>query len=43
MTDDILKIGPHTFRSRLMTGTGKCRNADDMNAALRRHQKSREP
>ncbi len=31
---DLLRIGPHTFRSRLMTGTGKYRNADEMNAAL---------
>jgi thiazole synthase len=33
-TDDLLRIGSHTFRSRLMLGTGKYRNADEMRAAL---------
>lgn len=33
-TDDALTIGGKTFRSRLMLGTGKYRNADEMNAAL---------
>ena len=32
--DDTLKIGGKTFRSRLMLGTGKYRNAEEMNAAL---------
>lgn len=31
---DALVIGGKTFRSRLMLGTGKYRNADEMNAAL---------
>ena len=33
-TDDLLTIGGKTFRSRLMLGTGKYRNAEEMNAAL---------
>jgi thiazole synthase len=33
-TDDLLTIGGRTFRSRLMLGTGKYRNAEEMNAAL---------
>jgi len=32
--EDRLTIGGKTFRSRLMLGTGKYRNADEMNAAL---------
>ena len=32
--DDRLTIGGKTFRSRLMLGTGKYRNAEEMNAAL---------
>lgn len=32
--DDLLQIGSKTFRSRLMLGTGKYRNAEEMNAAL---------
>ena len=32
--DDLLTIGGKTFRSRLMLGTGKYRNAEEMNAAL---------
>jgi len=31
---DLLTIGGKTFKSRLMLGTGKYRNADEMNAAL---------
>jgi thiazole synthase len=31
---DLLTIGGKTFHSRLMLGTGKYRNADEMNAAL---------
>jgi thiazole synthase len=31
---DLLTIGGKTFRSRLMLGTGKYRNAEEMNAAL---------
>src|SRR5438046_9825419 len=34
ITDELLQIGGKTFRSRLMLGTGKYRNADEMNAAL---------
>src|SRR6476646_4368345 len=33
-TQDLLTIGGKTFRSRLMLGTGKYRNAEEMNAAL---------
>ena len=33
-TQDLLTIGGKTFKSRLMLGTGKYRNADEMNAAL---------
>jgi thiazole synthase len=33
-TDDCLEIGGKKFKSRLMVGTGKYRNADEMNAAL---------
>ncbi len=33
-SDTPLVIGPYTFRSRLMLGTGKYRNAEEMNAAL---------
>ncbi len=33
-TTDLLRIGRHTFRSRLIAGTGKYRNADEMNAEL---------
>jgi thiazole synthase len=33
-TTDLLTIGGKTFRSRLMLGTGKYRNAEEMNAAL---------
>jgi thiazole synthase len=33
-TQDLLTIGGKTFTSRLMLGTGKYRNADEMNAAL---------
>jgi thiazole synthase len=33
-TPDLLEIGGKTFRSRLMLGTGKYRNASEMNAAL---------
>ena len=33
-SDDLLTIGGKTFRSRLMLGTGKYRNAEEMNAAL---------
>lgn len=33
-TEDRLEIGGKTFRSRLMLGTGKYRNAEEMNAAL---------
>ena len=33
-TDDALVIGGKSFRSRLMLGTGKYRNAGEMNAAL---------
>src|SRR5271165_2723957 len=29
-----LQIGPYTFRSRLMVGTGKYRSPEDMRAAL---------
>jgi len=32
--NDLLTIGGKTFRSRLMLGTGKYRNAEEMNAAL---------
>ena len=32
--EDGLTIGGKTFRSRLMLGTGKYRNAEEMNAAL---------
>jgi thiazole synthase ThiGH ThiG subunit len=32
--DDLLTIGGKTFKSRLMLGTGKYRNAEEMNAAL---------
>ncbi len=32
--DELLEIGGKRFRSRLMLGTGKYRNADEMNAAL---------
>ncbi len=32
--NDPLVIGPYTFKSRLFLGTGKYRNADEMNAAL---------
>ncbi len=32
--DDLLEIAGKKFRSRLMLGTGKYRNADEMNAAL---------
>ena len=32
--EDLLTIGGKSFRSRLMLGTGKYRNADEMNAAL---------
>jgi thiazole synthase len=31
--EDLLKIGPYTFRSRLMLGTGKFRNVEEMTAA----------
>lgn len=31
---DLLEIGGKTFHSRLITGTGKYRNAEEMNAAL---------
>ena len=34
LVDDRLTIGGVTFRSRLMLGTGKYRNGDEMNAAL---------
>src|ERR1044071_9102595 len=34
VTEDVLKIGGKTFRSRLMLGTGKYRNAEEMTAAL---------
>ena len=34
LVDDQLTIGGVTFRSRLMLGTGKYRNGDEMNAAL---------
>src|SRR6266851_137534 len=34
VTEDALTIGGKTFRSRLMLGTGKYRNAEEMNAAL---------
>lgn len=34
MADDMLEIGGKRFRSRLMLGTGKYRNAEEMNAAL---------
>lgn len=34
MTEDLLTIGGKTFRSRLMLGTGKYRDAAEMNAAL---------
>lgn len=33
-TQDALTIGGRTFKSRLMLGTGKYRNAEEMNAAL---------
>ena len=33
--EDLLEIGGKTFRSRLMLGTGKYRNAEEMNALLR--------
>src|SRR5438270_9676665 len=33
-TGDLLTIGGKTFHSRLMLGTGKYRNAEEMNAAL---------
>src|SRR5205809_3838034 len=33
-TQDLLTIGGKTFKSRLMLGTGKYRNAGEMNAAL---------
>lgn len=33
-SDNLLTIGGKTFRSRLMLGTGKYRNAEEMNAAL---------
>ncbi|MFO0662069.1 MAG: thiazole synthase [Polyangiaceae bacterium] len=34
MTDDVLKIGPHSFTSRLFIGTGKYRDIDETRAAL---------
>ncbi len=34
MPEDLLKIGPFTFRSRLFVGTGKYANFDQMNACL---------
>lgn len=33
VSEDLLKIGPYTFRSRLMLGTGKFRNVEEMTAA----------
>jgi len=33
-SEDLLTIGGKTFRSRLMLGTGKYRNGEEMNAAL---------
>ena len=33
-TQDVLTIGGRSFKSRLMLGTGKYRNAEEMNAAL---------
>ena len=34
MTEALLTIGGKTLRSRLMLGTGECRDAEGMNAAL---------
>jgi len=34
MSEDVLKIGAHTFRSRLFVGTGKYRDMDETRAAL---------
>jgi len=34
ITQDLLTIGGKSFKSRLMLGTGKYRNAEEMNAAL---------
>lgn len=34
MSDDVLKIGSHTFRSRLFVGTGKYKDVDETRAAL---------
>jgi len=34
VTQDLLTIGGKSFKSRLMLGTGKYRNAEEMNAAL---------
>jgi thiazole synthase len=32
--DDVLRIGPHTFRSRLFLGTGKYRDVEETKSAL---------
>ncbi|MEB2313594.1 MAG: thiazole synthase [Sorangiineae bacterium] len=34
MSDDVLKIGSHTFHSRLFVGTGKYKDVDETRAAL---------
>ena len=34
MTDDLLRIGPHTFKSRLFVGTGKYANVEQTRRAL---------
>jgi len=34
MSEDVLQIGEHTFRSRLLVGTGKYRDLDETRAAL---------
>src|SRR5512142_1406191 len=34
MTDDLLRIGPHTFKSRLFVGTGKYANVEQTRLAI---------
>lgn len=34
MQDDVLRVGGHSFRSRLIVGTGKCDSLDVMQQAL---------
>jgi thiazole synthase len=34
MSDDVLRIGPHTFHSRLFVGTGKYKDVEETRAAI---------